>query len=327
MTLCNYDGCFEGKTVLVTGGAGFIGSHLTQQLIALGAHVRVLDNLSTGNIKNLAGLDIEFSEGSILDYALLSTLTNQCSNVFHLAAFVSVPESIQNPLLCYESNIEGTRRVMQAAGEHGCNRVIFSSSAACYGSHPSLPSEESDALEPASPYASSKRDAEQLLKTMVSPTCDSVSLRYFNVFGEGQSSRSHYAAVIAAFLFAIKNGGVPQLYGDGSQTRDFIHVSNVVHANLLAASHQKTLSGGVFNVGTGEAISILALLQNMTGKQNPHANFLPERDGDIKHSCADIQRITSILGFSLVNETETALKELVNPTQQSTRCHPSLDRK
>lgn len=325
MTLCNYDGCFDGKTVLVTGGAGFIGSHLTQQLQSLGAKIRVLDDLSAGSMENLVGLKIEFVEGSILNQSILSTLTSQCEFVFHLAAFVSVPESIQNPSKCLETNIEGTRRVMTAATDQGCRRVIFSSSAACYGPRPTLPSKEGDVLEPASPYATSKCDAELILETLENTSCDTVSLRYFNVFGERQSTHSDYAAVIAAFLFAIRNNKVPRLYGDGSQTRDFIHVSNVVHANLLAASHQKTLGGGVFNVGTGEAISILSLLQTMTGKQTPQANFLPQRDGDIKHSCADIQRIASTFGFSLVRKTESALKELVNPTPQSVHCCPSLD--
>ena len=305
-----YDNFFEGKAVLITGGAGFIGSHLTQHLVRLGAQVRVLDNLSTGYRKNLDGIAVSLFEGSILDASVLHKAISDCSLVFHEAAFVSVPESFDNADSCFATNIKGTSNVMKAAERANCDRVMFASSAACYGSSPELPSSETDTVSAESPYAQSKVMGEQLMKDA---QVDAVSLRYFNVFGERQDPTSQYAAVVSSFARTIQDGGTPTIYGDGSQTRDFTPVENIVHANLLAASHPNPLRGEVFNVGTGSSTSLLELVRGMAG--NEEVTFEPARTGDVQDSRADIAKITGALSYETVVQTSDALRALVNRTR------------
>ena len=305
-----YDNFFEGKAVLITGGAGFIGSHLTQHLARLGAQVRVLDNLSTGYRKNLDGIAVSLFEGSILDASALHEAINGCSLVFHEAAFVSVPESFNDADLCFATNIKGTSNVMKAAKRANCDRVMFASSAACYGSSPELPSSETDTVSAESPYAQSKVMGEQLMKDA---QVDAVSLRYFNVFGERQDPSSQYAAVVSSFARTIQDGGTPTIYGNGSQTRDFTPVENIVHANLLAASHPNPLRGEVFNVGTGRSASLLELVRGMAG--NEEVTFEPARTGDVQDSRADIAKITGALSYETVVQTSDALRALVNRTR------------
>ncbi|MFT4593734.1 MAG: UDP-glucose 4-epimerase [Phycisphaerales bacterium] len=305
-----YDNFFEGKAVLITGGAGFIGSHLTQHLTLLGAQVRVLDNLSTGYRKNLDGIAVSLFEGSILDASALHEAINGCSLVFHEAAFVSVPESFDNADSCFATNIKGTSNVMKAAERANCDRVMFASSAACYGSSPELPSSETDTVSAESPYAQSKVMGEQLMKDA---QVDAVSLRYFNVFGERQDPDSQYAAVVSSFARTIQDGGTPTIYGNGSQTRDFTPVENIVHANLLAASHPNPLRGDVFNVGTGSSTSLLELVRGMAG--NEEVTFEPARTGDVQDSRADIEKITAALSYETVVQTSDALRALVNRTR------------
>jgi UDP-glucose 4-epimerase len=305
-----YDNFFEGKAVLVTGGAGFIGSHLTQHLVRLGAQVRVLDNLSTGYRKNLDGIAVSLFEGSILDASVLHKAISDCSLVFHEAAFVSVPESFDNADSCFATNIKGTSNVMKAAERANCDRVMFASSAACYGSSPELPSSETDTVSAESPYAQSKVMGEQLMKDA---QVDAVSLRYFNVFGERQDPTSQYAAVVSSFARTIQDGGTPTIYGNGSQTRDFTPVENIVHANLLAASHPNPLRGEVFNVGTGSSTSLLELVRGMAG--NEEVTFEPARTGDVQDSRADIAKITAALSYETVVQTSDALRALVNRTR------------
>ena len=305
-----YDNFFEGKAVLITGGAGFIGSHLTQHLALLGAQVRVLDNLSTGYRKNLDGIAVSLFEGSILDASVLHKAISDCSLVFHEAAFVSVPESFDNADSCFATNIKGTSNVMKAAERANCDRVMFASSAACYGSSPELPSSETDTVSAESPYAQSKVMGEQLMKDA---QVDAVSLRYFNVFGERQDPASQYAAVVSSFARTIQDGGTPTIYGDGSQTRDFTPVENIVHANLLAASHPNPLRGEVFNVGTGSSTSLLELVRGMAG--NEEVTFEPARTGDVQDSRADIAKITAALSYETVVQTSDALRALVNRTR------------
>jgi len=223
-----YDNFFEGKAVLVTGGAGFIGSHLTQHLALLGAQVRVLDNLSTGYRKNLDGIAVSLFEGSILDASVLHKAISGCSLVFHEAAFVSVPESFDDADSCFATNIKGTSNVMKAAERANCDRVMFASSAACYGSSPELPSSETDTVSAESPYAQSKVMGEQLMKDA---QVDAVSLRYFNVFGERQDPASQYAAVVSSFARTIQDGGTPTIYGNGSQTRD-LHLWKILFTQI-----------------------------------------------------------------------------------------------
>lgn len=305
-----YDNFFEGKAVLVTGGAGFIGSHLTQHLALLGAQVRVLDNLSTGYRKNLDGIAVSLFEGSILDASVLHKAISGCSLVFHEAAFVSVPESFDDADSCFATNIKGTSNVMKAAERANCDRVMFASSAACYGSSPELPSSETDTVSAESPYAQSKVMGEQLMKDA---QVDAVSLRYFNVFGERQDPTSQYAAVVSSFARTIQDGGTPTIYGNGSQTRDFTPVENIVHANLLAASHPNPLRGEVFNVGTGSSTSLLELVRGMAG--NEEVTFEPARTGDVQDSRADIAKITGELSYETVVQTSDALRALVNRTR------------
>ena len=305
-----YDNFFEGKAVLVTGGAGFIGSHLTQHLVRLGAQVRVLDNLSTGYRKNIDGIAVSLFEGSILDASVLHKAISGCSLVFHEAAFVSVPESFDDADSCFATNIKGTSNVMKAAERANCDRVMFASSAACYGSSPELPSSETDTVSAESPYAQSKVMGEQLMKDA---QVDAVSLRYFNVFGERQDPTSQYAAVVSSFARTIQDGGTPTIYGNGSQTRDFTPVENIVHANLLAASHPNPLRGEVFNVGTGSSTSLLELVRGMAG--NEEVTFEPARTGDVQDSRADIAKITGALSYETVVQTSDALRALVNRTR------------
>jgi nucleoside-diphosphate-sugar epimerase len=305
-----YDNFFEGKAVLVTGGAGFIGSHLTQHLVRLGAQVRVLDNLSTGYRKNIDGIAVSLFEGSILDASVLHKAISGCSLVFHQAAFVSVPESFDDADSCFATNIKGTSNVMKSAERANCDRVMFASSAACYGSSPELPSSETDTVSAESPYAQSKVMGEQLMKDA---QVDAVSLRYFNVFGERQDPTSQYAAVVSSFARTIQDGGTPTIYGNGSQTRDFTPVENIVHANLLAASHPNPLRGEVFNVGTGSSTSLLELVRGMAG--NEEVTFEPARTGDVQDSRADIAKITGALSYETVVQTSDALRALVNRTR------------
>ena len=313
MNHLDYNGFFTGRTVLVTGGAGFIGSHLTQHLASLNCHVRVLDDLSSGYISNLNGIDATLIEGSILDEDALSHAIENCSIVFHEAALVSVPQSVEDPEFCDLVNVSGTKNVIEAAKQAGSERIIFASSAACYGSNPTLPSTETDTLSSESPYAMSKRAGELLLEHLTE--IDSVSLRYFNVFGPRQDASSQYAAVVSAFSDAIQQDRIPVMYGDGNQTRDFTHVSNIVHANLLAASYEHRLHGSVFNVGTGNAMSIIRLLQLMQGNDEVNVEFKPVRQSDVQHSCANIDAIKHVLGYHPIVGTSTVIGGLVNPKQ------------
>ena len=306
---------FAKQPVLVTGGAGFIGSHLTKQLTSSGCTVKVIDNLSSGKLERLNGLDVEFIEGDILDDVAMSKAVNGCTTVFHLAAFVSVTNSVSRPDECNRTNIDGTASVIRHASKARCNRIVFASSAACYGTMPSVPSRESDELKPASPYATSKVAGESLIKELPD-NLDGVSLRFFNVFGESQ------AAVVSAFLEAKKSGNQPVIYGDGSQSRDFIHVSNIVHACLLAGAEPAPLHGACFNVGTGQAMSIHELATVIFGDDVAPA-YQPTRQGDVMHSRASIDAIQQTLGFNCVTESADALRAMINPTQQSCCSHQS----
>ena len=302
---------------MVTGGAGFIGSHLTQHLDQLGCDVRVLDDFSSGFASNLDGIDATCIEGSILDQDLLLRSMRGCSIVFHEAAMISVPQSFIDPQRCFEMNSVGTTNVLNAGIEVGCSRIVYASSAACYGSTPTLPSTETDSLSPESPYAKSKVEGEQVLELHAqSGQIDGVSLRYFNVFGTRQDPKTQYAAVVSAFADAIHHDKVPVMYGDGSQTRDFTPVANIVHANLLAASHPQPLKGAVFNVGTGAATSLLDLLRMMTGASNPVIDFQPPREGDVQHSCANISSVMQVLGYKPIVSTVEGIDLLINPKRE-----------
>ncbi|MCZ6835468.1 MAG: SDR family oxidoreductase [Planctomycetota bacterium] len=306
-----YSDAFRDTKALVTGGAGFIGSHIAQQLLDLGAQVTILDDLSSGHLANVPG-GAQFTQASILDDDELKSATEGCTYVFHKAAMMSVPMSVEKPLECVEINIMGTERVLEAAKDLGVKRVVFAASSAAYGEIAKLPSHEDDPLDCHSPYAASKV-AGELLMTAFSRCYDlsTISLRYFNVYGPRQDPKSAYAAVISAFSDALIHGRQPTVFGTGEQTRDFVHVDNIVHANLLAASCEKDLNGEVLNVGTGTRISLLQIIELM-GKHlgvETDPSFGPPRAGDIMHTLPDISRAKELIGYEPLLMFEEGLKE------------------
>jgi UDP-glucose 4-epimerase len=302
---------FRGSRVLVTGGAGFIGSHLAEALSALGAAVVVLDDLSGGSRDNIAGFaGVEFVAGTVLDQDLLARCTAGCRYVFHQAALGSVPASVERPRQYHEANATGTLNVLEAARAAGVRRVMFAASSSAYGENP-VPWIETMPVLAKSPYAATKAAGEAMLAAWAgSYGLDTASLRYFNIFGPRQNANSAYAAVIAAFAKAVLNGERPAIYGDGEQTRDFTYVHNVVHANLLAARRPEPIGGQVLNVGCGTAITVnqLAHLVGGTlGRPDLKPVHHPERAGDLKHSYADLVRSRATLGYNPICPFEPGL--------------------
>jgi nucleoside-diphosphate-sugar epimerase len=302
--------------VLITGAAGFIGSHLAESLSELGALVTVLDDLSGGSVENLEGFGpVEFVQGSILDRRLLDRCVAGREFVFHLAALGSVPKSVEQPELYTQVNTVGTQNVLEAARQARVRRVMFAASSSAYGNN-GVPWVETMPILPCSPYAATKVAGEALFRAYsASYGLDTVSLRYFNIFGPRQNANSAYAAVIAAFAKAMMAGKPPVIYGDGEQTRDFTFVHNAVQANLLAARHRESLGGEVFNVGCGAPISVNRLSELMAQslkKPNVKPVYEPERAGDLKHSFADLQRIQSNLDYRPIVRFEEGLKVTVD---------------
>jgi nucleoside-diphosphate-sugar epimerase len=303
-----------GRSFLVTGGAGFIGSHLVRRLIGGGARVRVLDQFTSGRRENLASLTdrIELHEGDISDLATVRRAITDVEYVLHLAALVSVPESIERPERSFAVNLIGTHNILLAARDAGVRRVVFSSSCAVYGDQ-APPHHEQLIPRSLSPYAAAKLGAEQLCRSFTNvyglPT---VCLRYFNVFGPRQDPRSGYAAAIPLFISALLSGKQPRIFGDGRQSRDFVYVANVVDANLLACGVEAAV-GGVFNIGTGRETNLLELLGMLSelGGQTVEPIFEPPRAGDIRHSYADITNATAVLGFWPTVNFAEGLRETV----------------
>lgn len=292
---------FGGARVLVTGGAGFIGSHLAETLWKLGAQVVVIDDLSGGSRENLQSFGpVEYHEGTILDRDLLASCTRGCKFVFHQAALGSVPRSVEQPRLYHDVNTTGTLNVLEAAREAKVTRVMFAASSSAYGPNP-VPWIENMPPLPKSPYAANKLAGEGLLRAWAaSYPIDTVSLRYFNIFGPRQNANSAYAAVIAAFASALLKGKRPVIYGDGMQSRDFTFVANVVHANLLAAASERPLAGEVINVGCGTQITVNELAAAMAGalgRPDLKPVYEPPRAGDILHSFADLKRTEELLNY------------------------------
>ena len=289
-------------TCLVTGGAGFIGSHLVRRLLDDGHTVRVIDNLSTGSWDNLAELPgVDFIEGDIRSEADCRRAVEDVEIVFHVAALPSVPRSIADPWASHDHNVNGTVRLLEAARQAGVRRVVYSSSSSVYGDTPTLPKVET--MEPLcrSPYATAKLAGEQyVLSYARAGMIEGVALRYFNVFGPRQSPFSAYAAVIPVFLTAAMTGSVAKVNGDGEQTRDFTYVDNVVAANLLAAFEPAArVNGWVANAGAGSRTSLnelLRLVEKVTGK--PVAReYGPSRAGDVRDSQASLERAGRIFGY------------------------------
>ena len=302
---------FEGAKVLITGGAGFIGSHLSEALCVLGAKVSVIDDLSGGDTGNFNGFGpVDFVKASILDMPTLSKCVAGCHYVFHLAALGSVPRSVELPRLYSEVNTGGTLNVLEAAQAAGVRRVMFAASSSAYGENP-VPWIETMPVLPKSPYAATKVAGEALLRAYsASYGLDTCSTRYFNIFGPRQNANSAYAAVIAAFAKAMIHGQRPLIFGDGTQSRDFTFVHNAVHANLLAARCDKEIAGEVLNVGCGTRISVTELAEVMAkamGRPDLSCIYEPERAGDIKHSFADLQKTSATIGYEPIVGFEAGL--------------------
>ncbi len=294
--------------VLVTGGAGFIGSHIVESFHDK-AEVVILDNLRTGFKRNVENFDVKFIEGSITDLPLLLEATRGVDYIFHLAAMISVPESLIKPLECVEINVDGTLNVLKAAAENKVKKIILSSSAAIYGDNPKVPKVETMLPEPKSPYAVTKLDGEYYLNLYQKEWgIKTASLRYFNVFGPRQDPKSQYAAAIPIFVHnAIKNKDIT-IFGDGLQTRDFVYVKDVVRANALAAEK----GDSVYNVACGEKITINDLAQKIIKITNSKSKivYAPERLGDVKHSLADTAKIRA-MGFKPEFDREEGLKKTI----------------
>jgi UDP-glucose 4-epimerase len=287
--------------VLVTGGAGFIGSQLVQRLLSLGHDVRVLDNFSTGHRANLAAFagDIDIVEGDIQSYERVHNAVRGCDAVLHQAALPSVPRSIADPLTSHATNATGTLNVLLAARDEDVRRLVFASSSSVYGAAEGLPKRETMATMPISPYGTAKLAAESYCRSFHEVYgLETVALRYFNVFGPRQDPNSEYAAVIPKFIAAYAAGRAPTIYGDGEQSRDFTYVDNVVDANL-AALDAPGVSGRAFNVACGERITLNALTAELRAQMGVDIAPLhgPARPGDIPHSLADVRRARDELGY------------------------------
>src|SRR5438552_3720008 len=286
--------------VLVTGGAGFIGSNLVRALLERGDEVRVLDNFSTGSRGNLTGLAVEIVEGELRSYERVHNAVRGTEVVYHLGALGSVPRSVQDPLTSNAVNVEGTLNVLLAARDEGVRRVVFSSSSSVYGSTGTLPRTEEMAPDPISPYGVAKLAAERycISAVRVYERFETVVLRYFNVFGPRQSPHSQYAAVVPLFITAIAAGEPVTVYGDGEQLRDFTYVANVVDATLRAADAADA-SGRIFNVAAGSPASVNTVAETIgaiLGKP-VEKRHEPPRPGDIRDSWADVTAAREALGF------------------------------
>jgi UDP-glucose 4-epimerase len=288
------------RTVLVTGGGGFIGSNLVRALLELGDAVKVLDNFSTGNRANLAGLDVEVIEGELRSYERVHNAVRGAEVVFHLGALGSVPRSVQDPLTSSAVNVEGTLNVLLAARDSGVRRVVYSSSTSVYGTSRERPTSESSPADPISPYGVAKLAAERYCVSFsrVYESFESVVLRYFNVFGPRQSPYSQYAAVVPLFIAAIADGRPITIHGDGEQSRDFTYVSNCVAATL-AAAEAADASGRIFNIAGGRPASVNDVadtIGRILGKDVEKIHQ-PARAGDIRDSWADLTAAREVLGY------------------------------
>jgi len=308
------------QTVLVTGGCGFIGSHIVEALVKKGYKVRILDNLSTGKLENIATLnpqDIEVVVGDVADFSTVAAAMQECEYVFHEAAIASVTKSINDPIGSSNVNYRGTLNVLEAARKHSIRRVVFAGSAAAYGDEPTLPKTELIPANPITPYGVDKL-ASELLGHFYARTLgvEFVCLRYFNVFGLRQDPSSPYSGVISIFCDRIRQGLAPIIYGDGLQSRDFVHVSDVVAANLIVMKHPKA-TAKTFNVGRGIATSLLEIvyiLNDLTG-ENLHPIYKESRPGDIRYSFSSNIALRA-LGWSPSTSIREGLAELLETTHK-----------
>ena len=302
------------KKVVITGGAGFIGSHLAERLIKQGYRTIILDDLSTGKIENIKEMlnkeSVEFVQGSVTDLRLLNRIFQDASYIFHLAAIPSVPRSVENPQASHEVNVNGTLNVLLAARENSVRKVVYASSSSVYGDTPTLPKREDMMPCPLSPYAVTKLTGEYYCqvfsKVYQLPT---VCLRYFNIYGPRQDPNSQYAAVIPRFIQRVSEGNPPIIFGDGEQTRDFTFVKDAVEANILAAESD---ASGLVNISRGESISLNELAKLIIGTigNNVKPVHQEPRPGDIRHSLADIAKARAY-GYEPKYSLEAGLGETI----------------
>jgi nucleoside-diphosphate-sugar epimerase len=308
--------------VLVTGGAGFIGSNLADALIEQGARVVILDNLVTGFRENLEEIrgDFDFIEGDINDDSKLQKAIENVEIVFHQAALPSVPRSVENPFETHQACVNGTFNLLLKAKDAGVKRLIYAASSSAYGDQLTLPKVETMRPEPLSPYAAAKLMGEYYCQVFSRTYgLETIALRYFNVFGPRQNPSSQYSGVISRFIDALMGGKTPVIYGDGEQSRDFTFIDNVVSANLKAAQTSQGI-GEVMNCANGERISLnqlLEVLKNITDRQTVEPSFQPERRGDVKHSQADNRRAVECLGYEKIVGLEEGLKKTIDWWRQS----------
>lgn len=303
------------KRALVTGGAGFIGSHLVDELMRRGCEVAVIDNLRKGKIANI---DHHYSQSAFI-FEKCGIESNATKNVFrifrpqvvfHLAAIPSVPFSMAEPISTNETNVHGTVNLLELSRQFNVDRFIFSSSSSVYGGAGKMPTSESEALNPLSPYALQKKISEEYCQFYAEHLgLDTVSLRYFNVFGPRQMGDSPYSSVISAFLDCKKRKGKAKIYGNGKQYRDFCHVDNVVNANILAANHEGELCGDIYNVGCGEKHTVNEIYKRV---KPPGSEHLETREGDVFGSCADIKKIKADLGYDIKVGFEEGLDRTIS---------------
>ena len=288
-------------TYLVTGGAGFIGSHIVTRLVEEGHRVRVLDNLCAGTLDNLAHLrdGFEFLHGDVSDASVARQAVDGIEIIFHQAALASVPLSVKDPIAVHTACVTGTVTVLDAARQAGVRRVVYAGSSSAYGNDPVMPKRESQLPQMLSPYAAAKLAGELYCEAFAACyPLETVRLRYFNIFGERQDPASPYSAVIPLFVAAVLDGRRPTIFGDGSQSRDFTYVGNVVHANLLA-SRASGVSGKVYNVACGHSLTVIDLLRHICDRLNVTFDpiFALPRAGDVKDSWADISATERDLGY------------------------------
>jgi UDP-glucose 4-epimerase len=303
---------------LVTGGAGFIGSSIARALLARGDRVRIIDNFSSGRRENIADLaaNIDLIEGDILDDAALRRALEGVEVVFHEAAIPSVPKSMEEPVQNHEANATGTLKVLQAASRAKVRRLVYAASSAAYGDAPELPKIETMPPAPISPYGASKLAGEYYLQVYASAFgLETVSLRYFNVFGARQDPKSEYAAVIPKFITTMLAGQQPRIFGDGTQSRDFCYIDNIIEANFRAASAPGAqVSGRVFNIACGSAVDlnqVVALIGDIVGRK-VEPRHEAERPGDIKHSWADIGEARRRLGYTAAVSFTDGLRKTID---------------
>lgn len=302
--------------ILITGIAGFIGSSLAAAALEQGAQVCGIDDLSAGKLENLESFRdrIDFRHASILDDAAVRDACRGVDYVFHEAAVASVPRSVEDPLGTNDINLRGTLLVLEAARAAGVKRLMYAASSAAYGNGPELPKRESMLPEPVSPYAVQKVAGEHYLASYTRTFgLETVSLRYFNIFGPRQDPSSQYSGVLARFISLMMRGETPTIFGDGQTSRDFTYIDNVVSANLLAAKAPSSIAGSVFNVATGQRTTLLQAyecIKRITGYTG-EINFKPERTGDVQHSLADISRSQAMLGYEVIAGLDYGLEKTI----------------